>query len=46
MFFVKFDLSSSKKYRSSVFVATENAQDYDRGDTNVNRMANDLPTDF
>ena len=27
-------------------VATENAQDYDRGDTNVNRMTNDLPTDF
>ena len=27
-------------------VATQNAQDYDRGDTNVNRLANDLPTDF
>ena len=27
-------------------VATENAQDYDRGDTNVNRITNDLPTDF
>ena len=26
--------------------ATQNAQDYDRGDTNVNRLANDLPTDF